>query len=68
MKGAAQDRIAARETIGSAAAVLRRLDALRLDEDVRREVTRIRQVLSVAYSQLHRRITQELQLHEREDV
>lgn len=56
MKGASEDRVSARENIGSALAVLHRLDSLRLDDDVRREVTSARQTLSVAHSRLYERI------------
>ena len=56
MRGASEDRAAARENLGAALAVLRRLDDLRLDDDVRAEVTRARQTLSVAQSRIHQRI------------
>ena len=52
----AEDRAAAFENIGAALSVLRRLDSMRLDDDVRDEVTRARQTLSVAQSRIHERI------------
>lgn len=56
MRGASVDRVAAFENIGAALAVLRRLDSLRLDDDVRGEVTRARQTLSVTQSRIYERI------------
>jgi len=54
-----EDRVAAFENIGGALAVLRRLAGLRLDDDVRGEVTRARQILSVAQSRIHERLRAE---------
>lgn len=56
MRGASEDRVAAFENVGAAIAVLRRLDSLRLDDDVRGEITRVRQMLAVAQSRIHERI------------
>ena len=52
MRAVAADHIAAFENIGSAMAVLRRLDVMRLPDDVSREVTLARRTLSVAQSRL----------------
>jgi hypothetical protein len=52
----AEDRAAAFENIGAALSVLRRLDSLRLDDDVRGEITGVRQWLAVAQSRIHERI------------
>ena len=49
-------RIVARETIGCALAVLRRLDHVRLDSDVREVITKARSALSVAQSTIRGRI------------
>jgi hypothetical protein len=58
VKGASEDRVSAFENLGAALSVLRRLDSMRLDDDVRDEVTRARQTLSVAQSRIHERIRQ----------
>jgi hypothetical protein len=58
MRGASEDRVSAFENLGAALSVLRRLDSLRLDDDVRNEVTCARQTLSVAQSRIHERIRQ----------
>lgn len=52
----ADDRAAVFENIGAALSVLRRLDSLRLDDDVRGEITGVKQRLSVAQSRVHERI------------
>jgi hypothetical protein len=56
VKGSSEDRAAAFENLGAALAVLRRLNSLRLDDDVRDEVTRARQALSVTQSRILMRI------------
>jgi hypothetical protein len=59
MRGAAEDRVSAFENLGAALSVLRRLDSMRLDDDIRDEVTRARRTLSVAQSRIHERLQQE---------
>lgn len=59
MRSCSEDRVTAFENVGSALAVLRRLDSLRLDDDTRVETTRARQMLSVAQSRIHERIQTE---------
>jgi hypothetical protein len=49
-------RVTAFETIGSAIAVLRKLDYIWCDEDVRDALTRVRATLSVAQSTIKARI------------
>jgi len=55
------DRIAVFETIGCAMAVLRRLDYLQFDADVRETIVRVRSTLSVAQSKVKQRIDQPIQ-------
>lgn len=49
-------RVTAFETIGSAIAVLRKLDYIWCDEDVRDALTRVRATLSVAQSTIKERL------------
>ena len=49
-------RIAAFETIGCALAVLRRLDHIRYDADIRETLMHVRSTLSVAQSKIKERI------------
>jgi hypothetical protein len=56
MRDVVEDRTSSFENIGSALSVLRRLNSLRLDDDVRAAVTRARQILSVAQSRIHVRL------------
>ena len=51
-----EGRIRAIETIGSALAVLHRLDHVRYDDDVRDLITKARSSLSVAQSKVKQRI------------
>jgi hypothetical protein len=46
----------AAETIGCAIAVLRRLDYVRYDDDIREMLTKVRSTLSVAQSKIKERI------------
>ena len=59
MRGASEDRVSSFENVGAALSVLRRLDSVRLDDDIRGEITRARQTLSVAQSRIHERIQAE---------
>jgi hypothetical protein len=59
VRGISDDRVAAHENIGAALAVLHRLDSLRIDDDLRLEVTEVRRRLSVAQSRIHKRIRAE---------
>ena len=55
MRGASEDRVAAYEIVGAAISVLRRLNDLRLDDDLRAELTQARQLLSMAQLRMHQR-------------
>ena len=56
-----ENRIVACETIGGSLAVLRRLDVVWCDDDIRAAITQARSTLSVAQSKVKERIDQPIQ-------